>query len=165
MKMTAGSEAGPKCQLESMLSSINKHCRNVQKNLKRVFFIIRERITWPSVHPHLHFEPYKLFWQPDDATEQVRVHGELYTSEAFINAHNKLQDSPPEPECALPRVVLGLMFSSDGTQLMSFSMAKLWSIYLLIGNESKGRLKSSCQAFEHVAYLETASKTSDADVI
>jgi len=128
--------------------------------------IIRERITQLSVHPHLHFEPYKLFWQPDDATEPVWVHGELYRSEAFIDANNKLQDSPPEPECGLPRVVLGLMFFSDGTQLMSFSMAKLWPIYLLIGNESKDqRSKPSCQAFEHVAYLEMASKTSDADVI
>jgi len=133
---------------------------------RKLMTIIRERITWLSVHLHLHFEPYKLFWQLDDATELVRVHGELYTSEAFIDAHNKLQDSPPEPECGLPRVVLGLMFSSDGTQLTSFSMAKLWPVYLSIGNKSKDqRSKPSCQAFEHVAYLETASITSDADVI
>jgi len=82
---------------------------------RKLMTIIRKRITRPSVHPHLYLEPYKLFWQPDDATELVRVHGELYTSEVFINAHNKLQDSPPEPECSLPRVVLGLIFSSDGT--------------------------------------------------
>jgi len=133
---------------------------------RKLMTIIRERITRPSVHPHLHFEPYKLFWQPDDATEPVRVHSELYTSEVFIDAHNKLQDSPPEPECGLPRVVLSLIFSSDGTQLTSFSTAKLWPVYLLIGNESKDwRSKPSCQAFEHVAYLETVSKTSNADVI
>ena len=48
----------------------------------------------------------------------------------FIDAYNKLQDSPPEPECGLLRVVLGLMFSSDGTQLTSFSMAKLWHLSL-----------------------------------
>jgi len=29
------------------------------------------------------------------------------------------------------------MFASDGTQLTSFSTAKLWPIYLMIGNESK----------------------------
>ena len=58
------------------------------------------------------------------------------------------------------------MFSSDSTQFTAFSAAKLWPIYLLIGNESKDRRsKPSCQAFEHVAYLETVSKTSDADVI
>ena len=69
---------------------------------RKLMSVIRERITRPSIHPHLHFEPYELFWQPKGATEPVRVHGELYTSEAFIDAHNKLQDSPPEPGCDLP---------------------------------------------------------------
>ena len=126
---------------------------------RKLMSVIRERITRPSIHPHLHFEPYELFWQPNGLTEPVRVHGELYTSEAFIEAHNTLQESPPEPECDLPRVVLGLMFASDGTQLTSFSTAKLWPVYLTIGNESKDRRsKPSCHAFEHVAYLETVSE-------
>ena len=123
---------------------------------RRLVSVIREKITRPSTHPHLHFEPYELFWQPNDAAEPIRVHGELYTSEAFIEAHRELQDSPSEPGCDLPRVVLGLMFASDGTQLTTFSNAKLWPVYLVIGNESKDRRsKPSCHAFEHVAYLET----------
>ena len=127
---------------------------------RKLTSVIRERITRPSMQSHLHFEPYELFWQPNVATEPVRVHGELYTSEAFIEAHNKLQDSPPEPECDLPRVVLGLMFASDSTQLTSFSTAELWPVYLTIGNESKDRRsKPSCHAFEHIAYLETARET------
>jgi len=122
--------------------------------------MIRERITQPSMQSHLHFEPYELFRQPNVATEPVRVHGELYTSDAFIKAYDKLQESPPEPECDLPRVVVGLMFASDSTQLTSFSTAELWPVYLMIGNESKDRRsKPSCQAFEHIAYLETASET------
>jgi len=127
---------------------------------RKLMSVIRERITRPSVYPHLHFEPYELFWQPNAAAEPIRVHGELYTSEAFIEAHNKLQEQAPEPGCNLPRVVLGLMFASDGTQLTSFSTASLWPVYLTIGNESKyRRSKPSCQAFEHIAYLETASET------
>ena len=126
---------------------------------RQLMSVIKERITRPSIHPHLHFEPYKLFWQSSAATEPVRVHGELYTSEAFIEAHNELQDSPPEPGCDLPRVVLGLMFASDGTQLTSFSTAQLWPVYLTIGNESKDRrAKPSCHSFEHIAYLESASE-------
>lgn len=110
----------------------------------------------PSSHPHLHFEPYELFWQPTEASKPVKAHGELYTSEAFIDAHCDLQESPREPGCNLQRVVAGLMFASDGTQLTAFSTAKLWPIYLAMGNESKDRRsKPSCQAFEHVAYLET----------
>ena len=123
---------------------------------RRLTSLIREKITRATSHAHLHFEPYELFWQPNEGTEPVRVHGELFTSEAFIQAHRELQDSPGEPGCDLPRVVLGLMFASDGTQLTSFSTAKLWPIYVMVGNESKDRRsKPSCHAFEHVAYLET----------
>jgi len=128
--------------------------------------VIREKITQPSVYPHLHFEPYKLFWQQQDNIEPVRVHGELYTLEAFIEAHRDLQDSPQEPGCLLPRFVLGLIFASDGTQLTSFSTAKLWPIYLMIRNESKDRRsKSSCHAFEHVAYLEMVCEIFYTDAI
>jgi hypothetical protein len=123
---------------------------------RRLTSLIREKITRATTHAHLHFEPYELFWQPVEGAEPVRVHGELFTSEAFIQAHRELQDSPGEPGCDLPRVVLGLMFASDGTQLTSFSTAKLWPVYAMIGNESKDRRsKPSCHAFEHVAYLET----------
>jgi Plavaka transposase len=122
--------------------------------------LIREKITRATSHAHLHFEPYELFWQPNESAEPVRVHGELFTSEAFIQAHRELQDSPGEPGCDLPRVVLGLMFASDGTQLTSFSTAKLWPVYLMVGNESKARrVKPSCHAFEHVAYLETVHES------
>jgi hypothetical protein len=127
---------------------------------RRLMSVIREKITRPSTHPHLHFEPYEFFWQPHDVAKPVRVHGELYTSEAFFEAHRELQDSPGEPGCDLPRVVLGLMFASDGTQLTAFSNAKLWPVYLVIGNESKDRRsKPSCQAFEHIAYLETVRES------
>ena len=123
---------------------------------RKLTSVIREKLTRPSTHPYIHFEPYSLFWQPSEAAEPVRVYGELFTSEAFIKAHRELQESPGEPGCDLPRVVIGLMFASDATQLTSFSTAKLWPAYLMIGNESKDRRsKPSCHAFEHVAYLET----------
>ena len=78
----------------------------------------------------------------------------------FIQAHRELQDSPGELGCDLQRVVLGLMFASDGTQLTSFGTAKLWPVYLMVGNESKDRrAKPSCHAFEHVAYLETVRES------
>ncbi|KAI0055695.1 hypothetical protein BV25DRAFT_1815207 [Artomyces pyxidatus] len=122
--------------------------------------VIRERISNPANHPHLHYEPYKLFWQPRPDVEAVRVHGELYTSDAFIEAHRALQDSPPEPACDLPRVVVGVMFGSDGTQLTAFGDAQLAPVYLGIGNESKDRrAMPSCHAIEHVAYFEKLPTT------
>jgi hypothetical protein len=118
--------------------------------------VIREKITRPSSHPHFHFEPYEIFWQTSENADPVRVHGELYTSKVFIDAHRNLQDSPGEPGCDLQRVVVGLMFASDGTHLTAFSNAKLWPVYLWMGNESKNRRsKPSCETFEHIAYLET----------
>jgi Plavaka transposase len=126
---------------------------------RKLVSVIREKITRPSNHPFLHFEPYELFWQPNEDSEPVRVHGELYTSDAFIEAHRDLQDSPGEPGCDLQRVVVGLMFASDSTQLTAFSDAKLWPVYLSMGNESKNRRsKPSCEGFEHVAYLETVCR-------
>jgi hypothetical protein len=128
---------------------------------RKLVSVIREKISRLSSYPHLHLEPYELYWQPNETSERVRVHGELYSSEAFIDAHRSLQDSPGEPGCQLPRVVVGLMFASDGTHLTAFSNAKLWPLYLALGNESKyRRSKPSCQAFEHVAYLETVSTLS-----
>ena len=122
--------------------------------------LIREKITRAISHTHLHFEPYKLFWQPNEGAELVRVHSKLFTLEAFIQAHCELQDSSGEPGCDLPRVLLGLMFASGGTQLTSFSTAQLWPVYLMVGNESKDRrAKPSCHAFEHVAYLETVHES------
>ena len=76
-------------------------------------------------------------------------------SDTFIQAHHELQDSPGELGCDLQRVVLGLMFASDGTQLTFFSTTKLWPVYLMVRNKSKDqRAKPSCHALEHVAYLE-----------
>jgi hypothetical protein len=126
---------------------------------RRLISVIKGKISQTSTH--LHFEPYELFWRPNDATEPVRVYGELYTSEAFFEAHRILQESPGEPRCELPRVVLALMFSSDSTRLTAFSSAKLWPIYLVFGNESKDRRsKPSCHAFEHIAYLEMVCEVS-----
>jgi hypothetical protein len=125
---------------------------------RKLTSVIREKISRPSCHPHFHFEPYELYWQPNEGSDPVRVHGELYSSDEYLRAHHELQESPGEPGCDLPRVIVGLMFSSDGTQLTAFSNAKLWPVYLVFGNESKERRsKPSCHAFEHIAYFESVS--------
>ena len=36
---------------------------------RKLMSMIRERITWPSMYPHLHLYPYKLFWQPNAAAD------------------------------------------------------------------------------------------------
>lgn len=120
--------------------------------------IIKEKVSRLGESHQFHFEPYELYWQRDDNVDPIRVQGELYTSPAFIDAHRELQDSPAEPGCALPRVVVALMFWSDATQLTSFGNAKLWPLYLFFGNDSKYcRCKPTCHLCEHVAYFQMVS--------
>lgn len=118
--------------------------------------IIREKLSDPGHDRLFHYEPYELKWRPPHTEEDIRVHGELFTSDAFIQAHQRLQDSPPEPGCDLPKVVAGLMFWSDSTQLSTFGNAKLWPLYLYFGNESKYyRCQPTNNLCTHAAYFQT----------
>jgi hypothetical protein len=121
--------------------------------------IIKEKISGLKDGHQFHFEPYEQHWQRNDDVDPIRTQGELYTSPAFIEAHQEPQDSVAEPGCDLPRVIVALMFWSDVTQLISFGNAKLWPLYLFIGNESKyRRCKPTCHLCEHVAYFQTVSR-------
>jgi hypothetical protein len=120
--------------------------------------VIKEKLANRNDDERFHYEPYKYLWRPNDRTTEIRVHGELYTSPAFEDAHLDLQESPGEPGCELPRVVVALMFSSDATHLTSFGNAKLWPCYLFFGNESKyRRCKPSQHLCSHVAYFQSVS--------
>lgn len=121
--------------------------------------VIREKLTKTSDMRHFHLEPYQLLWHHSGDSNApaagVRLQGELYTSPAFIKAHEDLQKLPGEPGCKLPRVVVALMFWSDGTQLSTYGNGKLTPLYLFFGNESKyRRCKPSLHLCEHVAYFE-----------
>jgi hypothetical protein len=120
--------------------------------------VIREKLANRHDDQNFHYEPFELLWKPADDSVETRVHGELYTSPAFIEAHRDLQDSPREPGCDLPRVVVALMFWSDSTHLTSFGDAKLWPLYLSFGNDSKyHRCKPTCHLCNHVAYFQAVS--------
>lgn len=116
--------------------------------------VIKEKLSNPDHDDHFHYDPYELKWQLNGKSEPIRVYGELYTSQAFVDAHNALQNSPREKDCTLSRHVVALMFSSDSTNLTSFGDATLWPIYLFFGNESKyRRCQPNCNLGNHVAYL------------
>lgn len=118
--------------------------------------VIKEHISDPHTSAQFHLEPYELLWQPHKRQKEVKLHGEIYMSEAFIEAHRDLQQSPCEPDCDLERVVVALMFWSDSTHLTSFRNAHLWLCYLFLGNESKYRqCKPSCNLCSHVAYFQS----------
>jgi Plavaka transposase len=118
--------------------------------------VIREKLANADNNQHFHYEPFELFWQPTDICADERVYGELYTSRAFLDAHRELQESPREPGCTLPRVVVAIMLWSDATHLTSFGEAKLWPCYLCFGNESKyRRCRPTNHLANHVAYFQS----------
>lgn len=120
--------------------------------------IIREKLTGPNDHWHLHYEPFELFCKPTDSSKDIAIHGKLYTSPVFLDAHREVQELPAEPGCNLPRVVIAVMFSSDTTQLTSFGAAKLWPSYIYFWNESKYHwCKLTCHSCSHIAYFQTVN--------
>lgn len=125
---------------------------------RSIIDIIQERLT--NNCSKFHMEPYELYWKGSFQDQKpIRIQGELYTSPAFITENNTLQSSAAEPNCTLPRVVIGLMFSSDATHLTSFGEAKLWPLYLNFGNDSKyHRCKPSNHLCHHVAYFQKVIK-------
>jgi hypothetical protein len=117
--------------------------------------IIREKLSGTRDFHYFHFEPYELLWEPTKNHRPIRVQSELYSSPAFMDAHRELQDSPRQPGCDLPRVIVALMFWSDVTHLTAFGNAKIWPLYLFFGNDSKyRRCKPSWHLAEHVAYFQ-----------
>jgi Plavaka transposase len=104
-----------------------------------------------------HLFPFKRIWRlPSD--QEVRCFDEVYTSDAFIEANDKLQKQQNEPGCRLEKVILGLMFWSDSTHLTNFGNAKVWPIYLYFANLSKYiRAKPNLAASHHVAYIPSVS--------
>ncbi|KAG2737156.1 hypothetical protein P692DRAFT_20670015, partial [Suillus brevipes Sb2] len=107
--------------------------------------VLREKLSNSRDNKLFHYEPYQLRWNPEHLDAEMSIHGDLYTSPVFHEAHMELQESVGEPGCDLPRVVAGIMLWSDATQLTSFGNAKLWPTYMYFGNESKyRRCKPSC---------------------
>jgi hypothetical protein len=118
--------------------------------------IIQEKFSNPHDSQHYHYDPFELFWSPQEGQPNSRVHGELYTSPAFLEEHHKIQGLAVRDDWReYPRHVVALMFASDVTHLTSFGTAYLWPCYMYFGNESKyRRSQPSCRTASHIAYFQ-----------
>jgi len=126
---------------------------------RKLTTLIQSAFTSPLASK-FHFSPFRLFHQTVSSDEEVvteRVYSELYNSEAFVKEHDRVQRAPlppDEPDCRREKVVAALMFWSDSTHLAQFGMAKIWPIYMYLGNLSKyTRGEPSSKAGQHVAYI------------
>jgi len=112
-----------------------------------------ETIQEDSTGRELHWHGYKETWQsPYPGFPPERVWGELYTSDAFLNAEHELVlsqiDSPH------PCVIVSYMIWSDSTHLAQFGQAKAWPIYAYIGNQSKyTRCKPTARSACVIGYI------------
>ncbi|KAH9932168.1 hypothetical protein B0H21DRAFT_867145 [Amylocystis lapponica] len=101
-----------------------------------------------------HFFPFRQFWKATPSSSPERLYGELYTADAMIAEHDKIQAQPREAGCTLETVVAAIMLYSDSTHLANFGTAALWPMYAFIGNQSKYiRAKPTSFAAHHLAYI------------
>ncbi|KAF9532139.1 hypothetical protein CPB83DRAFT_832803 [Crepidotus variabilis] len=105
-----------------------------------------------------HFSPFELY-HTNKSGNQEQVYSELYNTKAFIKEHDRVQQAPTDDaNCKLEKVVAGMMFWSDSTHLANFGTAKLWPIYMFLGNLSKYvRAHPTAGACHHVAYIPSLS--------
>jgi Plavaka transposase len=95
---------------------------------------------------------------PDPNLDIIRLHSEVYNSEAMLEAHEEINSLPQAANDDLERVVAPLMVWSDSTHLTNFGDASLWPFYLYFGNQSKyTRAKPTADACNHLAYIPTVS--------
>lgn len=116
------------------------------------------KATWGSVTSQsFHLTPFKRIHVNSHGVE-TRVYDEVYTSEAFEAAHDRLQKDSSEAGCNLEKVIAGLMFWSDSTHLTNFGTAKVWPLYMYFANLSKYiRAKPNSGACHHMAYIPSVS--------
>ncbi|KJA15771.1 hypothetical protein HYPSUDRAFT_148690, partial [Hypholoma sublateritium FD-334 SS-4] len=123
---------------------------------RSIVSVIKSTFSDPASHS-FHYTPFRSYWcsnSTEGETQAQRVYDELYSSDAMIDAHIKLQNQAPEQGCNLERIIAGVMFWSDSTHLASFGTASLWPIYLYFGNQSKWiRGKPKAAACHHIAYI------------
>ena len=84
-----------------------------------------------------HFTPFKRIWRSPATGHEQHLYDELYTSDAWNEAHDALQKQRRDDGCKLERLIAGLMFWSDATHLAQFGNASAWPVYLFFGNQSK----------------------------
>lgn len=116
--------------------------------------VITKRLRDPTSFKEMYLQPFSEHWAPTEGDTPIRVYGEVYSSDAMLDAQHrlseKLRNLPlPQPEAFL----VGLMLASDSTFLTQFSQASMWPIYMFFGNVSKYTRSSPDSPANHVAYL------------
>ena len=109
-----------------------------------------------------HFTPYTMHWCPDplDPDKHERVYADTYNADVMIQTQTEIDNLPRQEGDTRERIALGIMLASDSTQLTNFGSASVWPVYLMFANQpKKDRVKPSCHAVHHLAYVPSVSST------
>jgi hypothetical protein len=122
---------------------------------RNILSVIKEKIANAEDSRQFHYQPYRSVWKPSPDSPEVELYGELYSSRAFRDANEEIQRLPStQANEGLERVVVSLMFWSDGTKLTNFGGSTLWPCYMFFGNESKYRRCQPSELLGHqIAYF------------
>jgi hypothetical protein len=105
------------------------------------------------------FDPYLMYHSRPNSTDGPEpVYSELFSSKAVVDEDIRLQNSPREPGCDLPRALVMMMYWSDSTHVTQFGHSKVWPAYLFYGNQTKYESsRPTCHAAHHIAYFPSVS--------
>ena len=104
---------------------------------RKLIEVIQKFFADPQFGPQIHFSPFKTFHKSPTTGCEERVFSDIYDSDVLNEEHDKVQDAPlppDDPECSRERVIAPLMLWSDSTHLTNFGVAKLWPVYIMLGN-------------------------------
>jgi hypothetical protein len=126
---------------------------------RKLMDVIMAAFREPSAQ-YFHLAPFQEFYKPPGfGKDPERQYGELYTSDAFIEAHMEVQKLAAAAKCPFEVVVAAIMLGSDSTLLSNFGNQSLWPIYLALGNLSKYiRANPLSFSLHHLAYIPKVSK-------
>jgi len=123
---------------------------------RKLTTIIKDAFQSPLASQY-HFSPFKLYCTSPTTGEHERIYSEIYNSDSFIKEHDRVQCAPvPDDDrnCKREKIMAALMFWSDATHLANFGTAKLWPIYMFLGNLSKYTCSHpTAHACHHLAYI------------
>jgi len=105
--------------------------------------------------------PFKSFWRSSEDSPPERLYGEIFSSDAMLDADNDicticLENDSDESD--LEAISVPLLLYSDSTHLANFGNASCWPVYLLFGSQSKYiRAMPTSSACHHIAYMPEVS--------
>jgi hypothetical protein len=103
--------------------------------------------------------PFKHFWEPLEDSPPERLYGEIYSSQAMLDADDEIHRHCPENDLDLEAVTVPILLFSDSTHLASFGTASCWPVYMFFGSQSKYiRAMPTSSACHHIAYMPSVHR-------